>query len=99
MWMPTSLRVWHPCRNLWHTGRVEFMAAEMPEAEEPENLTSRWMRRIDQKLDLLADIARETRTRVGMLKQRYASLSSRMDAIESRIERIEKRLDLIDAPV
>ena len=70
----------------------------MPEDNEPDSHTLRWMRRIDTKLDLLADIARETRTRVGLLEQQYASISSRLDGIEDRIERIEKRLDLVDAP-
>ena len=71
----------------------------MPEQDEPDSHTLRWMRRIDSKLDLLADIARETRTRVGLLEQQYASLSSRIDGIENRLERIEKRLDLVDAPL
>ncbi len=71
----------------------------MPEDKEPDSHTLRWMRRIDSKLDLLADIARETRTRVGLLEQQYASISSRLDGIEDRIERIEKRLDLVNAPV
>ena len=71
----------------------------MPEHDEPESHTLRWMRRIDSKLDLLADIARETRTRVGLLEQQYASLSTRIDGIENRLERIERRLDLVDAPV
>ena len=61
-------------------------------SEEPDNHTLRWMRRLDTKLELLADIARETRTRIGLLEQQYASISSRMDGIESRLERIEKRL-------
>ena len=71
----------------------------MPEDKEPDSHTLRWMLRIDSKLDLLADIARETRTRVGLLEQQYASISSRLDGIEDRIERIEKRLDLVNAPV
>lgn len=62
----------------------------MSEHEEPDSHTLRWMRRLDAKLDLLADIARETRTRVGLLEQQYASISSRNDGIESRLERIEK---------
>lgn len=76
----------------------------MPEDNEPDSHTLRWMRRIDAKLDLLADIARETRTRVGFLEQqvslldqRVASLSVRLDAVEVRLERIEKRLDLVDS--
>ena len=70
----------------------------MPEDNEPDSHTLRWMRRIDVKLDALADIARETRTRTGLLEQQYASISSRLDRIEDRLERIEKRLDLVDAP-
>ncbi len=75
----------------------------MPADSEPDSHTLGWMRRIDAKLDLLADIARETRTRVGfleqqvsLLEQRYASVSSRLDGIEYRLERIERRLDLVD---
>ena len=71
----------------------------MPENDEPDSHTLRWMRRIDAKLDLLADIARETRDRVGLLAQQCATLSSRIDGIENRLERIERRLDLVDAPV
>lgn len=68
----------------------------MPEANEPDNHALRWMRRIDAKLDALADIARETRTRVGLLEQQFASISSQLDGVENRLDRIEKRLDLVD---
>lgn len=65
---------------------------------EPDSHSLRWMRRIDAKLDLLAEIARETRTRMGMLEQQFASLSARVDRIEDWLERIERRLDLVDSP-
>ena len=71
----------------------------MPEDNEPDSHTLRWMRWIDAKLDLLADIARETRTRVGLLEHQYASLSSRLDGIENRLDRIEKRFDLVATPI
>lgn len=61
----------------------------MPEDNEPDSHTLRWLRRIDTKLDLLADIARDTRTHAGLLEQQYGSISSRLDGIEDRIERIE----------
>lgn len=70
----------------------------MPEEVEPDSHTLRRMRRIDTKLDMLADIARETCTRVGLLEQqvslveqRYPSISSRLDTLEVRNERIERR--------
>ena len=69
----------------------------MPEQDEPESHTRRWMHRIDSKLGLLVDIARETRTRVGSLEKQCASFSSRIDGVGTRLERIEKRLDRIDA--
>ena len=71
----------------------------MREHDEPDSRTLRWMRRIDAKLDLRADIARGTRTRVGLLAQQYTSVSTRIDRLENRLERIERRLDLVDAPV
>jgi hypothetical protein len=70
----------------------------MPEVNEPDSDTPRWLRRIDSKLDLLADIARETRTRVGLLEQQCASMPSRSETVENRLERIERRLDLVEAP-
>ena len=73
-------------------------------ATEPEDLTLRLLRRMDAKLDALADVVREIRTRVGnqeqqtsVLAQQYASISNRIDAVEVRLERIERRLDLVDA--
>lgn len=71
----------------------------MAEDAEPDSHTLRWMRRIDAKLDLLADIVRETRDRVGLLEPQYASVSMRIDRIEPRLDRIERRLDLVDTPV
>ena len=66
-------------------------------AAEPEDHTLRLLRRMDAKLDLLADHTREIKTCVGLLEQSYASLSNRIDLIETRLERIERRLDLVDA--
>ena len=66
-------------------------------AAEPEDHTLRLLRRMDAKLDLLADHTREIKTGVGLLEQSYASLSNRIDLIETRLERIERRLDLVDA--
>ena len=69
----------------------------MPEDNEPDSPALRWMRHIDTKLDLLADIARETRTGTGLLERRFASIAGRLDGIDDRLERIGRRLDLGDA--
>ena len=66
-------------------------------AGKPEDHTLCLLRRMDAKLDLLADPTREIKTCVGLLEQSYASLSNRIDLIGTRLERIERRLDLVDA--
>lgn len=66
-------------------------------SEGPDNLVLIYLRRIDEKVDRIADDIRELKTRVGILEQQYASLSSRMDRFEARLERIERRLDLQSA--
>lgn len=63
--------------------------------EEPENLTLAFLRRIDEKIDRLADDVREIKNRVGMIEAQYASLSNRLDRLDDRVGRIERRLDLV----
>lgn len=66
--------------------------------DEPDNLVLRYLRRIDEKLDLVRADVSELKTRAGLLEQQYASISSRVDRIETRLERIEHRLDLVETP-
>lgn len=63
-------------------------------SEEPENLTLVYLRRIDEKIDRLADDVRELKTRMGLIEAQYASLSSRIDRMDDRVQRIERRLDI-----
>ena len=63
--------------------------------EEPDSLVLRYLRRLDEKIDGLREDMRAVKTRIGLLKQQYASLSSRLDRVEFRLDRIEKRLDLV----
>lgn len=56
-------------------------------ADEPDSLVPVYLRRIDGKVDRLAEGVRELTGRVGMLEQQYAGLSIR----------IERRLDLLPA--
>ena len=65
-------------------------------SDAPENLTLRYLRAIDAKLDRIGDDVRELKGRTGALEERYASVSRRLDSIELRLERIERRTDLIE---
>jgi len=71
--------------------------------EEPENLILVYLRRLDTKIDRLADDMREVKSRLGMLEtqyanlsNQYASLSNRLDRLDGRVARIERRLDLAE---
>ncbi|MBA4209968.1 MAG: hypothetical protein C0454_10605 [Parvibaculum sp.] len=64
--------------------------------ESPENLVLTYLRRIDEKVDRLAEDMREVKSRLGILESQYASLSNRLDRIDERVGRMENRLGLID---
>ena len=68
-----------------------------PMADVPDNIILVYLRRLDEKVDRLADDMRELKGRLGNLVQQYASVSNRIDRIEARLERIERRLDLQEA--
>ena len=67
-------------------------------ADEPDNLVPVYLRRIDEKLDRLADDVRDLKVRVTALEESVVGVQRRMDRLEARIDRIEKRLDLTEAP-
>jgi archaellum component FlaC len=52
-------------------------------------------RRIDEKLDRLADDVRDIKVRVTGVEENLAGVHRRLDRIEMRVEHIEKRLDLV----
>jgi hypothetical protein len=69
---------------------------------EPDNLILVYLRRMDGKLDRLADgvgdIGRRVtslETKVALLHGDFAAQSERIDRIELRLERIERRLDIV----
>jgi hypothetical protein len=80
--------------------------------DEPENLTLRYLRRIDAKIDGLAEVQRDhgyrlTRIEAGMASLRrdqasdaesVAFSATRVDRLNERVERIERRLELSEAP-
>ena len=68
------------------------------------NHTLAFLRRLDGRLDRLADDMQDVKARLGSLEQKMAivvtdlaTLSVRMDRMDARLERIEKRLDLVEA--
>ena len=66
-------------------------------ADEPDNLTLVYLRRLDDKMDRIIDDLQDLKVRVTSLEENQAGLQRRMDRFEIRLERIERRLDLVEA--
>lgn len=66
-------------------------------AEEPENITLRYLRRIDEKLDTLIADLRDLKIRTTNTEEGLAGINRRLDRLDDRVARIEKRLDLVEA--
>jgi predicted nucleic acid-binding Zn-ribbon protein len=71
-------------------------------AEEPENLVLVYLRRIDAKIDRLAEDVGDLRQRLTSLDEQIVrirgdmvAMSTRIDGIRARLDRIERRLDLV----
>lgn len=72
-------------------------------SDEPENLTLRYLRRMDEKLDRIITKQDEHSMRISLLERSVAhlgvsvaELSVRMDDFDRRLTRIERRLDLVE---
>jgi archaellum component FlaC len=65
--------------------------------EEPENIVLVMLRRIDAKIDRIADDVRDLKIRQTATEEALAGVNRRLDRLDVRVERIEKRLDLVDA--
>ena len=70
---------------------------------EPNKLTLRYLRWLDEKLDRVLDKQDEHTRRIGALERivaglmvSVADLRARMDGFDLRAARIERRLDLVD---
>jgi hypothetical protein len=77
---------------------------EVVVSDAPDNLILVYLRRIDEKLDLLvdrvADFGRRVtslETKVALLHGDFAAQSERIDRIDLRLERIERRLEIVHA--
>ena len=77
-------------------------------SDAPENLTLVFLRRLDAKIDRLAEDMHEVKQRLTGLEiivgnlaatelSHYAMTAERVDRLSQRIERIETRLDLREA--
>ncbi len=67
-------------------------------AEEPDNIMLVYLRRIDVKVDRIADDLRDLKVPMTAVEEGLAGVNRRIDRVESRLDRIERRLDLVDAP-
>ena len=72
--------------------------------DEPDDVTLRMLRRLDEKLDrVLAELTdikprlTSVERQTGELRVDIAGRSGRLDRIETRPDRMERRLDLVDA--
>lgn len=79
-------------------------------SEQPENLTLNYLRRLDSKIDSLAQDIADLKHRMTAVEiqlgsmasteqSHYASLAMRLDRHDARLERIERRLELVDEPI
>jgi len=66
-------------------------------ADEPENLTLKFLRRIDEKLDRVAEGVHMLKVRLTSVGESLVDITRRVDRIEDRMVRIERRLDLAGA--
>ena len=65
---------------------------------EPENLILEMLRRLDRKVDRLAEDVADLKTRMTAGEQGLAGVNRRLNRVEVRIERNERRLDLAGSP-
>lgn len=68
-------------------------------AENVENLVLEYLRRLDKKVDGIAEDVREIRTTQAAMLQLLASHDNHMLRMEDRLGRMEKRLELHDPAI
>jgi len=67
-------------------------------ADEPENLTLRYLRSIDSKLDRVIEDVQDLKVCTTAVEEGMAGVHRRLDRVEARLDRIETRLELVDNP-
>jgi len=66
-------------------------------SDQPDGVVLVFLRRIDARVEKLAEDMLEVKQRLGHLEEQYASLSRRVDRLDMRLERVERRLELSEA--
>lgn len=66
-------------------------------ADEPDNITLKILRRLDEKSDRLLGVMHDVKVRKTAVEEGLAGVHTRLDWIEERMDRVEQRLDLTDA--
>ena len=66
-------------------------------AKEPDNLTLKLLRRLDEKTDRLLDDMHDLKVPITAVEEGLAGVHRRMDRLDERLERVERRLDLTEA--
>ena len=64
--------------------------------DEPESLVLRYLRRLDEKVDLVIDDLKEVKERLGRLEDGYAHLEVGYASLSRRLDRVHDRLDRIE---
>ncbi len=65
---------------------------------EPDNIVLTYLRRIDEKLDLLRADVHDLKVRMSHVEEGIGGINRRIDRLDQRMDRIEKRMGLVDAP-
>ena len=63
---------------------------------EPENLILEMLRRLDRKVDRLAEDVADLKTRMTAVEEGLAGVNRRLGRLEALVDRIEHRLDLAE---
>ncbi len=66
--------------------------------DEPDNLVLHLLRKLDVKLDHIADDLGDIKVRMTQVETNLAGVHRRLDRLDLRLERIERRLELIVSP-
>jgi len=66
--------------------------------DEPENLTLRILRGLDEKMDVVRADVQDLKARATNVEEGLAGVNRRLDRLDERMARIEKRFNLRDAP-
>lgn len=66
-------------------------------SDDPENLTLRILRSIDERLGRVAEDVANIKTRLTSVEIAIGGVNRRLDQVDERLERLERRTGLVDA--